>query len=118
MGRTKEKQEGIPFTRKDFDGRLFVDYLIYMIVEKKNPTKEYLTTLLTKHRDILIGKFKEAKEYEHKLKVLLAMIYHNRYCKNTNEWDSTLKTGEYMANLRQLGDCSIDITEFLMDNSL
>lgn len=106
---TKEKQEGISLTRKDFDGRLFVDYLICTNRKK---------ILLTKHRDILIGKFKEAKEYEHKLKVLLAMIYHNRYCKNVNEWDSNLKTGESTANSHQLGDCSIDITEFLMNNSL
>ena len=61
---------------------------------------------------ILIEKFKEAKEYKHKLKVLLAMIYHNRYCNNINEWDLTHKTGKSIANLRQLGDCSIDITEF------
>lgn len=110
---TKEKQEGIPFTRKDFDGRLFTDYLICTNREDKTQKSQ-----LTKHRDILIGKFKEAKEYEHKLKVLLAMIYHNRYCKNVNEWDSNLKTGECTAKLHQLGDCSIDITEFLMNNSL
>ena len=109
----KEKREGIPFTRKDFDGRLFVDYLIYTNRKDKTPKDQ-----LTEHRDILIEKFKEAKEYEHKLKVLLAMIYHNRYCNNINEWDLTHKTGKSIANLRQLGDCSIDITEFLMDNSL
>lgn len=109
----KEKREGIPFTRKDFDGRFFVDYLIYTNRKDKTPKDQ-----LTEHRDILIEKFKEAKEYEHKLKVLLAMIYHNRYCNNINEWDLTHKTGKSIANLRQLGDCSIDITEFLMDNSL
>ncbi len=105
----REGDEGIPFTRKDFDGRLFVDYLICTNRKKIQ---------LAKHRDILIEKFKETKEYEHKLKVLLAMIYYNRYCKNVNEWDSTFKTGESTANSHQLGDCSIDITEFLMNNSL
>lgn len=108
----KERSEAIPFTRKDFDKNLFVDYLMYINIHEKYPQKQ-----LFKHRDILIRKFREAKEYKDKVKVLLAMIYHNRYCKNTNEWDIACKSGEEFARSYKLEECSIDMTKFLMKNS-
>lgn len=104
------KRYDIPFTRKDFDGTLFIDYLIYTNQKDKDP-KDFLM----KHREILIKKFRNAKEYNHKLKILLAMIYHNRYCINSNEWDVANKTGAYIASINGTRNCIIEIEEFVIE---
>lgn len=108
----KEKREDLPFTRKDFDKNLFIDYLIYTQQRGKNQKE-----LLFKHRNILIENFKKAKEYKNKVKILLAMNYHNRYCNSVNEWGTTSRTGVYLARLSKLEECSIDITKFLAECS-
>ena len=108
----KGKRKDLPFTRKDFDKNLFIDYLIYTQRPGKNQKE-----LLFKHRDILIEYFKKAKEYKNKVKILLAMNYHNRYCNNVNEWDTTSRTGVHLARLSKLEECSIDITKFLAECS-
>lgn len=107
------KRYDIPFTRKDLDGALFIDYLIYTN-QKDKSSKE----LLIKHRDILIKKFKASKEYSHKLKILLSIIYHNRYCLNFNEWDVAHKTGEYLSALSKASECIIDVNKLVMETSL
>ena len=108
----KEERKDLPFTRKDFDKNLFIDYLIYTQQRDKNQKE-----LLFKHRDILIENFKKAKEYKNKVKILLAMNYHNRYCNSVNEWDTANRTGVRLARLSKLEECSIDITKFLAECS-
>ncbi len=110
--RKQENDEAIPLTRRDFDNNLFVDYLIYT-----NQRNKIAKELLQKHHYILIESFKKAKEYEHKLKILMAIMYHNRYCINTNEYEIIHRIGERVARMHGTTECTIDITEFLMKNS-
>lgn len=102
----------IPFSRKDSDGELFIDYLLYSY--RKDDAQ---LSILKKHKDILIDKFEGTNDIYVQMKIIQSMIYHNRYCLNSNEWDTKYRTGECTAKFRKTTPLVIDITNIVMTKS-
>lgn len=107
-----DKLEAIPFSRKDSDGELFIDYLIYSY--RRDDSQG---STLDCHKNILIKKFEDTDDIYIQMKILQSMIYHNRYCLNANEWDTKHQIGKIMAKSRKTTSHVIDITEIVMEKS-
>lgn len=107
-----DKLEAIPFSRKDSDGELFIDYLIYSY--RRDDSQG---SILDCHKNILIKKFVDTDDIYIQMKILQSMIYHNRYCLNANEWDTKYQIGNIMAKTRKTTSHVIDITEIVMEKS-